>query len=468
MKLQCDNLEDFEPVIQKLYNISFQTENTAKTIAFPSKSTYERSYIDDYNKAQNLIAKEVIKIFDLKEEKKAEIKSHSQAKKIDLTLKRELNEQIEVLENRILVLRRLFDSIAFKLFDCKIWIAKRFILQGKINAPDIPAIKYNLEAANLYNSNEHLDFAFISDLTTFVEVGDLIVRFNNSKKYKWLIIELKTGKVNISLCNLLDNENPIKPETIASLDLNTKKQLNRIIRQKERTSKIVELVKNNKGSDFRTNTPILIKDNKTDWRFYDKQLKETISLAQRKDIAMCVIENCFTILASKLSDRETFHFLYHKIYPNSECQLILNEEQANLELEKCRKLLRHPYVKDLTLHNMNARWRTPFFVLPIENVMLDLLFNRMRVVFYLDIKKFIALCISKGFKVEFHTKKETIIFKQKFPNTPLVDGKAIKITSTKGKSTTIGDGLFNRTFFDLVSPSSLIDILNETIENEEI
>jgi hypothetical protein len=362
----------------------------------------------------------------------------------------------------------LRDSIAFKIFDCKIWIAKRFTLHSKINGPDIPAIKYNLETSNLYNANDDFDFALIADLTTFIEVGDLIVRLNDSKKYKWLIVELKTGKVNVSLCNLIEKEKPIKPETLATLSSDTKKQLNRIIRQKERAIKIVDLVKNNKGLVIRSNIPVIIKDPKQNWNYYHPQIRETISLAKREGIGMCILDDCLTILASKLSDKETFHFLYHKVYQDSKCQLDSSSEEAHLELEKCRKLLHHPYVKDLTLHNMNARWRTPFFALPIEDVLLDLLFDRMRVVLYLDLKKFIALCVMNGFIVELHTKKETSFIKQQFPRTPLLEEKAIKVRSLDGKTTTIGDGLFNRMFFDLVRPSSLIEILNQTVENGEV
>jgi len=43
----------------------------------------------------------------------------------------------------------------------------------------------------MLNKNDKLEFALVSDLTTFIEVGDLILRVNRLGRFMWLIIELK-------------------------------------------------------------------------------------------------------------------------------------------------------------------------------------------------------------------------------------------------------------------------------------
>jgi len=466
MELQNENLDDFEPIITSLYQKAFLTEISAHKIVFPSKNSYTKSCYHDYGNAQKLIANEIIGAYELKKQLEADLKRYRMESPINVKIVHQAKAQIKVIDNRILVLRRLFDSVAFKFFDGKIWIAKRFILHNIIKGIDIPAIKSNLEAANLINSKNSLDFALVTDLSTYIEVGDLILKPYGSKKVKWLIVEIKLGKVNKTLVDILNSNVSTNPDVIEGFDSNTLKQMNRMIRQKDRTNKIISLIKNGKGTDIKSDMSVTLEENKTNWQYYNTHLRETIDGAKREKVSLIILENCFSIFASTLTDKETFDFFYQIIYHEAYTSLeTTSVEETKEKTERMKKILSHPYVRDLTWHNMYAKCHTPFFVLPIEDVFSDLLFKRMRILLYLDINKFVVFCQSRKFQVEQHSKKDTNFLKEKSPKIPLLDDRAMILISPNGKRMTIGVGLFNRLFFDLVTPSTLLDIMN-TIMNK--
>jgi hypothetical protein len=466
MLLQDDKLDDFEPLIRHLYNVSFFSENITNII-FPSKNSYIASCYNDYRKGQNEIALALFTLHDLKNQTQSEIKEHRKYNPINRTVVNDLLTQVNIIENRILVLRRLVDSIAFRIFDNKVWIAKRFKSQHKINALDIPGIKTNLEIANKLNDGKKLRFVLVSDLTTFIDVGDLILKVDNGNP-RWSIVELKTGQVNQELFGLIETNQHLDPGVTAGFDCPKTKQLQRILRQKERNNAIVDLVKNNGGTNIRTNTPVKLVEGDIQWNYaFEELIKSTLSAKQNKR-SLLVIDGCFYIFTSLMTEQDTFHYFYHLINPDEKCAFKEGSETDQLiEHQRCQKLLLNPYVKEIIRSNMHAKWSTPFFAMPLNDALFDVLFDRMHILLYLDIEKFISLLRSKGLKIELCSKEDTHYFKSIAPLTPLYKNRAIKVIGQNGKSTTIGDGLFKRLFVDFVTPSTLVEILNNIVQESQ-
>ncbi len=457
MKLQNEQLADFEVLIQSLYQTTYSSEIKGNVIVFPSKRAYIESCNRDYNIAQNKIAKEVIGLYELKQQKKAELKKCRQDNRQNKEGIANLKELIDVIRNRIRVLRRLADAIALKVFNNQPWIAKRFILHARLQEPDIPAIKSNLEVANQLNNAYPQHFWLVTNLTTYIAVGDLLVRYYTRQTFKWDIIELKIGEINKYLLNLLNSENSPSHETISALDSHSAKQLERMIKQKDRTNEILNFINKGKGKDIKTGIPLILNDKEIKWNYYDNELRETIEGAKKEQVALCVIDNCLTVFASTLSDKETFHLLYHIVYGGRGCTFEDNwPSDGRHDIRKMGKLLKHYYVKDLILHNMNAASYTPFYNFPIVDVLSDLLFNKMRILLYLDIYAYVELFYQCGFKIEAFSKRETIYVKKKEANIPMINERAIKLISPTGKAIGLGKGTLCRIFFDIVKPSSTI------------
>jgi len=457
MKLQNEQLDDFDVLVQSLYQTVYSSEIKGRVIVFPSERSYIKSCNKDYSIAQNKIAEEVISLYELKQQKKAELKKCRQDNPQNKEGIAKLEELSNVISNRIKVLRRLADAIALKVFNNRPWIAKRFVLHVRLQEPDIPAIKSNLEVANQLNKAYPQHFWLVTNLTTYIAVGDLLVRYYTKQTFKWDIIELKIGEINKYLLNLLNSENPPNQEMVAALDSHTAKQLERMIKQKDRTNEILNFINKGKGKDIKTGIPLILNDKEITWKHYDKELRETIEGAKKEQVALCVIDNCLTVFASTLSDKETFHLLYHIVYGGRGCTFEDNwQSDGRHDIRKMNKLLNHYYVKDLILHNMNAASYTPFYNLPIVDVLSDLLFNKMRILLYLDIYEYLGLFHQCGFKIEAFSKRETIYVKNKEANIPLINERAIKLISPNGKAIGLGKGTLCRIFFDVVTPSSTI------------
>jgi len=100
MTLEHPLLKAFEPVITETYNIALASEKATKNIVFPSKESYIGACLNDFNKAQNIIAAEVIEAYEMQKEREQAIKNHRRESIVNKEVIAELNLQIKVLENR--------------------------------------------------------------------------------------------------------------------------------------------------------------------------------------------------------------------------------------------------------------------------------------------------------------------------------------------------------------------------------
>src|SRR3989344_3010366 len=262
------DLDDFEPLVRSICKMAFSSglrelENLGiKNVAelqqrgYRIQEKFTRCCHKGYDKAQRKIAEEIIKLNKLK-------------------------KIIYVLDNRILVLRRIIDTIAFTLFQGKTWIGRRFRLLDEMKEIDTKAILSNLKEAILLNEQDRLKFAVVCDLTTFIDVGDLLQIDFHRHPAKWRIIELKEGKVNKILEDFLKKEGPSiseeeSKEFLDKISHHAIKQAERMTRQKNRIKEIYNIVEKNEGIDISFKIPIRLNENEILSRHYDETLNKII------------------------------------------------------------------------------------------------------------------------------------------------------------------------------------------------
>jgi hypothetical protein len=332
-------------------------------------------------------------------------------------------------------------------------------LNKKLQKPDIEAIKDNLQAANFLNKQNDKDFWLIADLTTYIGVGDLIHRkYLGEGKFKWNIIELKVGKVNKLLFELVESEDFEKEEIITKLDANAIEQIERLKKQKNRRQEILNFINKGEGIDIRTGINLKLDPKEVSHARYDKEFIDIIDGAKKSQVAFAIIDGCLALFASTLNDEDTFHFLYHIVFEDKKMTDNGKCIQNNDERFIMGRMLLHPYVKDILLHNLNAAHHTSFFSLPLENVLYDLLFGRIRIIVYLNIIAFCALCTYYHITVELLSKKETHLINS-IDSIPMINKKGIKLTFPNGKGFVLGKGSLCKMYYDLVRPTSLIESL---------
>lgn len=366
MDLLDKTLENFEPLLRSIHAMAFSSglrelrnlrisQEELKTADVKVKRRYLRCCLKGFNKAQQRIASEVIKLNELKQRKKAEL-AESRPRG-DKSVILNLEALIDIIDNRILVLRRLLDAVAFTLFDRRTEITRRFWLLPEINGIDNNVVLSNLKEANRLNELDPLSFALVSDLTTFIQVGDLVQLDVRSHKIR--ILELKKGKVNKLIKDLLEDPGtPLTAEGIEAIGQkfgsHTSKQIKRVIRQKERMKKIADIVEKREGEDVRG---IYLKFFGAEivTSHYIEPIIKAIEEARIKGACSCIIDDCLTIVSIKGSSREALHHFYHLRFPDTSCAFISGiPEKIDKEVEDIRTHCTE-FTEDFVSGNMTCK-----------------------------------------------------------------------------------------------------------------
>jgi hypothetical protein len=477
MQLQIEELNDFETTVRNIHDIAFTSgekylRKVGKDIKdIKSDHRLQKSFIGychkGYDRAQKLIAEEIIQLYELKCEKEIELKN--QAIKRNKEISMHLMDLLSVINNRILVLRRIVDSIAFTLFNFRVWITRRFILFDRVKEIDINAIKANLKSATEMNAKDWLKFALVCDLTTFVEVGDLIQIDFHKHPPEWRIIEIKEGKVNALLTELLDekvvfNNEEKRREVIEKISGHAPSQFNRMLKQRKRMDEIVRIVHTDEGTDIKLDKTIRLVGDELDAKTYLEVINRAIENAKLEKFSAQLVDQCLIVLASSRKMTEILHILYHLKSGESDCTFYNSNKQSHdIEIKKIYDLGDDPFVVDMFSRNMHSKSSTPFFVIPVKE-MFDVVFNRMKVVLCLDIEKFAEFCLSKGFKLELVSKKETEGLRKDLGRftVPSYNGRALVIQTPRGKKITLLGGTFHRILVDLMRPAELLRAMKES------
>ena len=256
---------------------------------------------------------------------------------------------------------------------------------------------------------------------------------------KFIIGEVKEGKKNIEILETIDE---LKSGVITMEEVIEKssgkivEQLNRTMKQHETMSNISNIVNKGIGIDPVLKQEITILNPKEVTPTYLERLsKLEEQLNERNFWAYDVIEECLYIALFKGEKRFAGDSLLQGI-----------AEQKKIE---------NYFLMDVmnTLNSLNK----PIFFLPFSPAFIfDILFGRVKMLFMLDLDKFISLHHQFGIRAEWASKKETHKVKEQGKGYDIFEFKnrGIKIESESKESTTwIGFGTLTRIFFEHIPPS---------------
>jgi hypothetical protein len=174
----------------------------------------------------------------------------------------DLDAKINLLRNRQLVFRRVLDAILFSITGHELQILRRMKVDDKIHRIDPDVVETTLVEAGRLNRESRYRFNLVCDLTTIIQVGDLIQVDKSGSDTTWRIIELKSGRVNTELKGYFDRETtaldePALKEIEAKLGRHAVSQAKRMERQMFRADQVVSMAKTDRAicatnSGFRT------------------------------------------------------------------------------------------------------------------------------------------------------------------------------------------------------------------------
>jgi len=345
--------------------------------------------------------------------------------------------------------RGIADSIAWQFIGKQLCYARR-LYKGHPQ-PDLKYSNFDsvVFAAEHFNNDNPGGMALISDLTSFIQVGDLLLIGPTGNMS---IAEVKEGKKNHDILKFMDfylqhgcersffyfaqQEGP-----------DSVKQLGRMLRQAERMGHVKEVISKGVSVDPDTNIGVIIPENYVFLDSWDDELNRVLAESERKGWAISVIDEClFLGCYSEESMIKVGHMVFNSWFDN------------------CGGT--HSCPRSRLVDCMLDPLAVPIFNLNIPSESkFDILFGRKQVCMAINVESLLEQCMKEGLQVRYATNKEASRLDNKDAHPYRYNGKAIFIGNGKTEIV-IADGIFLRIMFHGQRPIHLIKSILDNIESE--
>ncbi|MDB5974409.1 MAG: hypothetical protein JWR07_1169 [Nevskia sp.] len=421
----------FEPVVRAIYEDGYRgaipiiekTDNPKAALEDPDfRSRFYRAAHGGFARAQEEVAKRILAL---------------ESNGLNTTqTKREA-----------LVLRSLMDGVAWQMISGQLYIARRLFRGGR--PPRLSQSNFeSVQAAAIETFDEETArFALISDLTTFVQLGDLLII--DPLKGGLSFVEVKSGSKNLKIMEFLHSlpDEPCGYKAFLEFQHNegakTVEQLDRVLRQAKRLSDAQELLATGEGFDESLGATVHIPEASVDIAHYNHRLSAAIDKSQERGWAIDVIDDdCLFIGA------------YRDIMLGAGLHMFAGWFQS------CEA------PKGSPVHGLLSCIGSPlalplFSRLPIDQVC-DLLFGRCIVVVGLHLDNFVKFAEKRGISTRWSSRRDAE--KPQFRHAYKVDHRAL-IFSRGEIELILSDGLLMRMMCHGVTPSSALDLIESQLKN---
>jgi len=307
-----------------------------------------------------------------------------------------LAERLGCLERRRMILRRIADGMAWVVFGMRRWVVKRFFLGEPppyLDATNLASVIAEVDRIN----RDPLSFALIIDITSFIQVGDILKIDWGRESSRLSLIELKEGVVNVKVQEFLENFYRVKGCPRAAWFFTQEegtdalKQAIRVMKQQIRGCQVEQAINTEKGIDLATGLPLLIPDEVIEEEDYDEILRELVKTCKSQGYALSIIDNTLWLGAfdtNKISrpDLGFAYSIYYATRPETTCPLSGLEENMQSEFSKIRSSL-YPII-DLR-QGLYTPLSMPLFLRHLEEeTIFDIIFGRIAVLTHLDFDRF--------------------------------------------------------------------------------
>lgn len=353
----------------------------------------------------------------------------------ELRIKKDLiGKEKAILEKRrinlkILVLRRCMDHIAWTILEGEYSSIRRLSLKGAESNFSLKNILSSQEAVEMLNSSEYR-IALPSDVTTFIHIGD-IFSFNFETGVVEFI-ELKSGKKNIEMVNAVDRcktDLEFEKGFLSSLSKTDLGHFNRLKKQNNHTSNVLENLKSGKGIDNYTGGKVHVTETPEAPKKFCLDILALREKLQEKDWAINIVDDCVYLgMYRELSGETVAAFCGWVAAFGCSAKAV-----------------------NITESFMYGQ-ATPFTAIDLKPELLKEMFlGEVHVLMCLDLKRLIKRIQEFHGDVIFLRNPSRRIGKLLNVEDLLIDGKEIWLRS-KGGEFRLGTGILDRVYFGLESP----------------
>ncbi|WP_397459009.1 hypothetical protein AB3464_03905 [Pseudomonas asplenii] len=339
-----------------------------------------------------------------------------------------------------LLLHGIADSMAWQMIQNQLCYARRFYKEQPIIDTKHSNFESLLGAVNYNNESLPDSFSLISDLTTFIQVGDLLLA---SPEGGFTIVEVKEGEKNHQILDFMKFF--MKSGCPRSLHYFVQehgegalKQLQRMIRQATRMGHVSEVLVTGRSEDPDTEYKIRIPEEKVYIGDWDSELNSILHKSDTRGWALDVIDDCLFIASySRTAMRGGGHILFNGWFDNLEG----TPDCPRTTLISC---MSHPLALPIFNRNIADRHK------------LDILFGRKNVCIALNIPKLFKQLIKHGINVREASNKEASKMDQKGLPPYRFKGKAYFV-GVPGREMVLMDGVFLRILYHSQRPINTIE-----------
>lgn len=293
--------------------------------------------------------------------------------------------------------------------------------------------------------------SLISDLTSFVQVGDLL-KMDVSGRIT--VAEVKEGKKNHEILEFMNFY--LETHCSRAFDHFARQhgekgvqQLGRMFRQAERMGHVTEVMSKGESVDPDSKKVILIPEKSVYIGNWDKELDETLKHCNARGWGFNIVDDCLFIGAySKETHRGNGHLLFNMLFDEFEGGV----GSPRLRLNDC---MISPLA--LTVFNLNISEEHKF----------DILFGRKNVCLGLNVVSFFEELKEAGLTVRPATNKEASQIEQKGEKLYRYQGKAIFV-GTGEHEVCLSDGIFMRIFFHGQRPIDTVKAILNNLTLEQV
>lgn len=338
-----------------------------------------------------------------------------------------------------LLYRSIADTIAWQLLGDQLCHARR-LFRGH-NQPDLNQSNFSsvVTVANSIVESKPDSIPLLSDLTSFVQVGDIL---SLDPRGGLSIIEVKEGVVNYRISQFLKFYNESGCDRALQYFMSeegphTAKQMQRMIRQSGRMAHVSEVMSSGTSVDPDSGQKVHIPDEFIPISDWNEEFIALLARSEEKGWALDVIEDC--LFVGCYADTPMFH--------GSHIAFNVWFDECGGDAESLRARM---------MDSLRAPLALPVFSrhIPAESKF-DFLFGRKHLCMALSVEMLIEKCEEAGLIVRQGTNKETSKIEQAGAKPYRHKGKSVCI-GDGSKELVLMDGIFMRIFFHGQKPVSTI------------
>jgi hypothetical protein len=444
-------MKEFETKAREIF--SYLSPYRERGIVDPSTGRIDpqwamRMRYADFAEAQKLMVEELKSITAKKRDLSTQIKAARKGR--DKLQAARFVQAIEQEKYKETIIRKLADSIAWQLIE-----GRGDYVQWLYSSEEPPSIDTsNIESVSdevdKLNELDPLSFSLISDLTSFVQIGD-ILRRDTSGIIK--IIEVKEGEENIKAIRIAENElrGDQDESSLAGLrsiyGRHLADQARRVQRQMNKGNKVSEILNTGAGEDPKTGSRVIVQEPRRMPAAYKGELAEQLLRLDTRPWAYTVIEDCLMVGCY---------------------QGLMKKAGGTLLISLARQLFQGNNVPINFRKGLNSPVCEPIFLKPLrEDDIFDIIFDRTRVFMVLSLDWIIQAFRKQGAEVKWLSRKETnrLIHRSRYEQPFAFKGRAISVENDEWSLILTG-GSLRRIFFDNFLPSSVVSMLLDSLNRQ--